>query len=327
MVPAGTAEEMKVKRGWLCARRGAGDLTHGGPPVRARGLSGRGVTPQRVVPSSCRFPAVQVSGGHPPACPAEPAVALRPQGDASSAQALPAPPRCGQGGGVGGERGPPPKYLRLSGKSISSPQLPRTKGRRAGSLRVKEAASRFSLTVKWGQTHLSQFCLEMDNGGFLALLESSVFPLSLSSIRGQICHPLPIPSASGRVPGTQQALNTHLLNEHHQRLGNYYPQHSKDWLPRVLRSDFTSPTSSGALAQAGQILLTPGPSHPIPTLCPHPPTFLFQLFPLWNIFSFLSSNQIQTPSRVVLHPLLFHLGSFPLQKHRMHSVGPRPRDQ
>lgn len=98
-------------------------------------------------------------------------------------------PRGGEGAG---REDPPSQYLRLSGKSISLPQLPRTKGRRAGSLRVKEAAS-VSLTVKWGQTHFIQLCLEMDNGGFLALLESSVFPLSLSSIRDQICHPLPYP--------------------------------------------------------------------------------------------------------------------------------------
>ena len=58
-----------------------------------------------------------------------------------------------KGRGRGGERGPPSQYLRLSGKSVSLPQLPRAKGLRAGSLkRVKEAAS-VSLTVKWGQTH------------------------------------------------------------------------------------------------------------------------------------------------------------------------------
>ena len=146
-----------------------------------------------MVLSFCRFPAVPVfSLVRLPAL-------LSPLSP-SAPKATPAPPRpsrprhaAAKGRGRGGERGPPSQYLRLSGKPISLPQLSRAKGLGAGSLRRAKEAASVSLTVKWGQTHFIQLCLELDNGGFLALLESSVFPLSLSSIRDQICHPLPYP--------------------------------------------------------------------------------------------------------------------------------------
>lgn len=73
---------------------------------------------------------------------------------------------------------------------------------------------------------------------------------------------------------------------------------------------FTSPTSSGALAQAGQISSLLGQVIPFPPFAPTHPHFLFQLFPLEHLF-LLSSNQIQTP-QVVLHPLLFPPGFFSL---------------
>lgn len=147
---AGTAEEMKVEEAGLCARQGAGGSHSRGPPGGlARVLSGRaGVHPSAwssllpPVPGRARSSGVRL--------PRRTLSPSAPKAAASSAQALPAPPRCNQGAGKGRGEGPPSQYLRLSGKSIC-PQ-PRTKGRRAGSLRVKEAAS-VSLTVKWGQTH------------------------------------------------------------------------------------------------------------------------------------------------------------------------------
>lgn len=109
----------------LCARRGAGGSHSRGPPGGlARVLSGRGVT------SPARGPLLPPVPGRaglacPPACPAEPAVALRPQGDASSAQALPAPPRCGQGAGKGrGERTPPPNTFAFPESPYRSPSFP-----------------------------------------------------------------------------------------------------------------------------------------------------------------------------------------------------------
>lgn len=96
-----------------------------------------------------------------------------------------------------------------------------------------------------------------------------------------------------------------------ERLGNHYLSTQRTGSQECSDRTFTSPTNSGALAQAGQILLLLGQVIPFPPFTPTHP-FLSPAIPtLEHLFLPFSSNQIPNPSKVVLHPLLFHLGSFP----------------
>lgn len=101
------------------------------------------------------------------------------------------------------------------------------------------------------------------------------------------------------------------------RLGNHYLSTQRTGSQECSGQTFTSLTRAGVLAQAGQILLTPGPNHPISTLSPCSPTFLFQLFPLWNI-SFPSFLLIRSkPFKTCCAFPIFLPGFFPPEgKHK-----------
>lgn len=103
------------------------------------------------------------------------------------------------------------------------------------------------------------------------------------------------------------------MNERLHSILNHYFSTQRTSSRECSNQTFTSPTRAGVLAQVGQILLTPGPSHPIPTLSPQPSTFLFQLFPLWNIFfpSFLLIRSKPFKSCFALPTFL--PGFFPLE--------------
>lgn len=131
----------------MCAAGRRGSHSRGPPGGLARVLSGRGVTS----PSAWSSPPAgsrRAGLGCPPACPAEPAVALRPQGDASSAQVSWPRHAAASGRGRGGEQhllG----HLRLSGKSGIAP--PASQGPKDEDGSQGQGGSLSFLTVKWGQ--------------------------------------------------------------------------------------------------------------------------------------------------------------------------------
>lgn len=168
---------------------GARALTHGvlvWLPGHIPSALGRLVLP--VLPP-CRFSRLSAC---PPACPAGPLSPSRPQGDAGSALSLPGPatprPRGGEEAGKGDP--PPPNAQTHSLSPFRKVVLPASLAGTLSYLRLtQEAASAFP-TVKWGQAQLPSGAETkelLDNGGFLALLESNVSHLSLSSIRDQVC--------------------------------------------------------------------------------------------------------------------------------------------
>lgn len=118
------------------------------------------------------------------------------------------------GRGRGGERGPPPSAQTHSAFPESpkrAPRFPLGRGLTeqlalaAKSLGFATEAASASSTVKWGQTQ--PLCGAetkglLGNRGFLALLESSVSHLSLSSIRDGAALSTLVPQVPGKVPGT-----------------------------------------------------------------------------------------------------------------------------
>lgn len=92
------------------------------------------------------------------------------------------------------------------------------------------------------------------------------------------------------------------------------PQHSKDWLPRVLRSDFHLTHQlwgfGSGWADTPHSWAKSSHSHPLP-----PPTHIFvpAIPTLEHLFSFLSSNQIQTPQELFCIPYFSTWVLFPAE--------------
>lgn len=217
----GQPEKGKWKRGRAvrAAGRGgaggAGAHSPGPPGGCARVRAGLGVTspaPGRLLlPASRRAGPLDCPPAGPPALPG-PRSPSRPRGDANSAPALPAPPRCGQGAGKGRGKGTPlpthPPFRKVLIK-LQASQGPST-NEAAGPLRSAREAASASSTVKWGQAQLpsgAETKVLMVNDRFLVRLESSGPPLSLSSIRDQICPTHSYTLSSRTAPGTWQSLN------------------------------------------------------------------------------------------------------------------------